>query len=75
MDHSQKNWLSHNALSGYIGKGELRFFQSPTTFAWNNFQDMLVALIVLALITATVYYLRNRNREPQGMKDNHELIF
>ena len=73
VDNSHKNLLSQSALAGFVGKAS--FLSSPTTYAWNNFQDMLVGLIVIALITATVFYMRNKDKTPEHPHDNHGLIF
>lgn len=75
MANTQKNWLSQSALAGYVGKADLPFLHSPSMYAWNNFQDVLVGLITIALLTATIYYFRNKNKAPQHPHDNHELIF
>ena len=75
MNNTRENWLSQTALPGYVGGTDLNFLRSPSTYAWNNFQDMLVALMGIALLTATIYYLRNKNKTPQHPHDNHELIF
>jgi len=73
VENSRTNWLSQSALAGFVGKTS--WFATPTTYAWNNFQDMLVGLIGIALITATVFYMRNKNKTPQHPHDHHGLLF
>ena len=74
VDNSQKNWLSPSAFAGYVGNADLAFLSSPTSLAWNNFQDMLIGLVGIALITATVFYVLNKNKLPEH-HDHHGLIF
>jgi len=74
VENTQKNWLSQNVLAGYVGR-DLAFLNSPSTLAWNNFQDMLVGLVIIALITATIFYIRNKNKLPEHPHDHHGLIF
>lgn len=75
VDRTEKNWLSHNALAGYAGNAELPFFQSPSIYAWNNFQELLFGLLAIALVTCTIFYVTNKNKTPDHPHDSHELIF
>ncbi|HSB94351.1 MAG TPA: DUF4199 domain-containing protein [Flavitalea sp.] len=70
---AHQNWLSQSALAGFVGRTS--WIVSPSTYAWNNFQDMLVGLIGIALVTATVFYMRNKNKVPQHPHDHHGLLF
>jgi hypothetical protein len=75
VDNSHKNWLSPSAVAGFVGKPDLAFLKTPSTLAWNNFQDMLIGLVGIALITATIFYILNKNKLPQHPHDHHGLIF
>lgn len=75
MQLSKQKWQKTNdAAESFIGNWT--WFQSPVNSAWYNFRDLIVVLVVLSVIIAVIYYLRNRNRLPYpDHKENHELIF
>ena len=72
---SKENWPDRNYASQSLGlAGD--WYKAPWNFAFNNLQLMLIALFVISLCIAFVFYSRNRNKLPlHENHNNHELIF
>lgn len=77
MEQSKQNWLERGYSAQNISiQGEWTWYKTPWNFAFNNLQVMLVALFVISIFIAFVYYTKNRNKIPQhASHNNHELIF
>ena len=77
MEQSKQKLLGSNYSAQSISpQVELAWYQAPLNFAFNNLQVMLVVLFVLSIITAYVYYSRNRESISQHEShNNQELIF
>ena len=72
---SKQNWTDR-AYSTQSLLGDWAWYKAPWNFAFTNLQLMLIALFVISLCIAFVYYSRNRNKLPlHENHNNHELIF
>lgn len=73
----QPSWLDQTySTQGISGANEATWFRTPWNFAFNNLQLMLLALFVISLCIAFVYYSKNRHKaDLHENHNNHELIF
>ena len=76
LARSKENWAERTYTSQSMALGDWNWYKAPWNFAFNNLQLMLIALFVISLCIAFVYYSRNRNKVPlHENHNNHELIF
>ena len=63
-------------FSGQTDVGPDEWLQIPARYAANNFRDLSIALFLMSLLIAAIYYVRNRNRsDAHHFADQNELIF
>lgn len=74
---AEPNWLDQTySTQSIAGQSEAAWFRTPWNFAFNNLQLMLLALFVISLCIAFVYYSKNRHKSDlHENHNNHELIF
>lgn len=74
---AEPSWLDQTySAQGVSGPAEATWFRTPWNFAFNNLQLMLVALFVISLCIAFLYYSKNRHKaDLHENHNNHELIF
>lgn len=73
----ETGWLDQTyAAQSITSDSASSWFGTPWNFAFNNLQLMLLALFVISLCIAFVYYSKNRHKSEQHENhNNHELIF
>ena len=75
MQFSNQGWSQKNNAAELL-VGEWTWFQTPANYALYNFRDFMVVLFILSITITAIYYIRNRNKQPDsGNHKNQELIF
>lgn len=77
LQFSKQEWARTNSAAESL-IGDWSWFNNTFDYALYNFRDLIVALFLISLTIAAIFYIRNRNRKRAPDEDSinhHELIY